>query len=231
MLRNRHELPPGGFIYFEARTNWPPNPENFFAGMDFDRAVAAIIQHRQSNPRYSSDPEWSTDPGTVAKQLDEFTCIRLANNPFFCLGGSSAKKAFSPQGRLAGQVAAFAGAVKGVVGGVGAWLQWVGPSGRVADHSLAEARAEICSTCPQNVPGGLLAFFSIPASELIKEQLEIKTQMQLTTRHDQKLNVCKACLCPLHLKVWAELSFALENLKPESKEKLDPRCWMLKEKA
>ena len=51
----------------------------------------------------------------------------------------------------------------------------------------------------------------------------------LTTPHDSKLGVCKACDCPMRLKVFVPLDKIVGHMLPEAKAALDPTCWILDE--
>jgi UV DNA damage repair endonuclease len=64
----------------------------------------------------------------------------------------------------------------------------------------------------------------------ISEFMQIKNDAKITTSLDAKLETCQACDCPMVLKVHCPLDVILEREKPEHLAKLDPRCWILKEK-
>src|SRR4051812_45477601 len=74
-LKNRQAFPPGGFQYFQAETGW-----NMPGGKTFVDAVAAIITHRQGNPRFGL----SVKEDEVAGQLDTYTCHRINFDVNYC---------------------------------------------------------------------------------------------------------------------------------------------------
>lgn len=210
--------------------------------MDFDTVVRQIQQHRVANPRFAQ--KWATDIESIGNELDLFTCIRIANNPNYCTGGSPPKAARPPLGlrvagsrsggivqRAAAVVERVAVKAKKYYSGVGVLLSWVGSGGKVVTQEQAEARAKVCSECPKNQPGDLDSIFTAIAAEKIRAHLALKNEMDLHTGYDDKLHVCQACLCVCSLKVWVPIGHVLERLKPEMKDELHESCWILKESA
>lgn len=229
MLKSRRIFPPDGWSFFQPQTNWHAPP-----GLSFDDVVEQIIRHRLANPRFAAN--WSVEPAEVAEELDTFTCTRLAMDPNYCAPGvPSPFPAGSPrqasmwvnQSGRGGVVAAG----RKIVAGIGVLVDWLGSGGKPVDNKLAVARAETCSGCPKNEPGGLESFFTAPASELIRKQLAIRQDLQLSTPFDEKLNVCSACLCPMKLKVHTPIEHILKHLLADAETELDPRCWIPREKS
>jgi hypothetical protein len=118
---------------------------------------------------------------------------------------------------------------KQLAAGVNILLDWLGSGGKPVDHALSHGRAAICATCPKNSGGDWRSLFTKPIADKIRQQLEMKNEMQLTTPHDEKLTVCAACACPLQLKVWTPLRHILDHTDAETAGKLDPRCWITRE--
>lgn len=229
-LLQRRVFPPGGFQYTQAQTGWTAPP-----GATFDEVVVAIIRHRQANPRFGLP----TDPEMVANELDMFTCLRLNNDPNYCspMGEPPKPSGLSPQtsptwrARAGQKAAAVAGRVAAGVGkvrvGVRVLLDWLGSGGKPVAPALAEARAAVCAKCPHNKQGGLETWFTAPIAEIIRQQLAVKNDMQLTTSQDAVLWTCDVCICKMDLKVWCPLSFIKENpLPPESVAQLPDFCWL-----
>lgn len=121
------------------------------------------------------------------------------------------------------------GAGKQLAAGVHILLDWLGSGGKPVEPATATARALICSTCPQNKGGDWKAIFTKPVAEKIRQQLEMKNEMSLSTPHDAKLTVCEACSCPLQLKVWTPLPYILAHTDAKTRAALDPRCWITHE--
>ena len=228
MLITRRKTPPGGWKFRQAETRWEnPMP---LAG-SFEEAVERIIKHRQANPRFNLP----TDFETVSTELDNFTCLRLNNDPKQCTdAGGAAKKALAllRQGRLqAGSGSAAGGSsVKRIAAGVQLLVHWLGSGGEPVGQELADARASVCSDCPLNTKGDWKAMFTVPVAEQVRKQLEMRQALKLTTKYDDKLHVCLACLCPLRLKVHAPTEHILDYTASSVWNALDPGCWMTKEK-
>lgn len=221
MLKSRRLWPPGGFSYFQPQTGWSAPP-----GLTFEQVVTEIIKHRKANPRFPLP----TDFDTVAEELDEYTCLRIGGDPNYVASMGTIPKGASlpPRPRAAG-VAGVVGAAKKIGAGVGVLIDWLGSGAKPVESELATARAKVCSDCPQNQQGDFTRWFTVPASNQIRQQVEIKNEMKLATPFDERLHVCEACLCPMKLKVWVPMEYILARLPVESRAALDPRCWMISE--
>lgn len=240
-----HTVPKGGYKYFIPQLGWPKDIEAEFGVQSLDVVAMKIRTMRLANPRFNSQPDWTTDLEAIRQQVSEATAICLHNDPRFCTPGPAAggapKKVGNPLRRswLSQSVAAAIETAREVAGGVGAWLEWLGPTGEVVDQETANRRAHVCAhmldgpdgpkPCPKNQGGGLLAWFSQEGADEVKAMLEVKHQMKLSTPYDGQLHVCSACHCPMDLKVWATLPFMLERLRPAQKADLHPQCWVLSE--
>lgn len=201
------------------------------AWMSFNTLVQAIIEHRKSNPALAKQHQWVMDPVSVANELDAYNtqiCLAHGWTGFIVMQGPSAP--FPPAFRspLKDRLAAAAGSVGRVAAGIQTLLDWLGSGGAPVDQKEAESRAMICSTCPKNEKGDWKRFFTVPAAEQIKLQLEMRNNLSLKTSQDAHLNVCSGCDCVLKLKVWTPMSHVLKYTTEETKKRLDPRCWVLR---
>lgn len=79
-LRDRNQMPPGGFPFKEPSLKWPSKKWNPFR--DFWTIVGEIQMVRVQNPASGLDPSRRT----VAQALDDYTCGRLQNSPRWCKG-------------------------------------------------------------------------------------------------------------------------------------------------
>jgi hypothetical protein len=105
-----------------------------------------------------------------------------------------------------------------------------GAEGPIQDKTLAESRAAVCcAPCPENQAGDWLSFFTVPVSAALRAALSALKHQGLETSRDEGLHVCRACSCPMKLKVWARLPHILKHIPAESKSKLWQQCWVLKE--
>lgn len=226
---NRHTFPAGGgWTFRQPQTAWV-NP---YAMVGFDASVKAIIKHRESNKAITAKHNLRTDYESVANELEEYTRSRLGipltfvppkPNPLWQTGHSAGVAVatnarpswFKQLGRLG----------KGVL----TLANWLGDDGVPVETSLSEQRAAVCTGCPKNVKGDLFSFFTKPASELIRRQLEERKALNLSTTQDEQLGICEACGCPLRLKVHVPLGFIKAHMSTDDTAKLDPRCWITKE--
>lgn len=221
-LKNRQNFPPGGFTFHEPATGWTA-PE----WLSFDATVDRIIQHRQGNPRH----KLSTDRTTVEWELESFNVKRLQSMKgveSYLIEGAvkGSPPSFQPPPPRKEGVAAGA---KKVAAGIGVLIEWLGEGATPVSQGLAESRAKTCVTCEFNKPGGLTAFFTVPAADSIRKTLEVSKEMKLSTRSDDKLNVCSLCLCPLTLKVHVPAKHIEEHTSEGVKKSLPEWCWMKKE--
>ncbi len=192
----------------------------------FDKTVEEIIKHRAKNPAITAKNKLSTDFNEVADELENYTLKRLG------LYDASPKTRSTVGSFVNRAVAAVVGKSKHLAIGAQNLLAW-SDSGKVVPKEVAEARALICTAgapgekrCPMNGSGDWKQAFTAPAAEMIKNQLSAKASMKLATKYDQSLGVCEACSCPLPLKVWSPLEFALRKMSNDTKEKLPEWCWM-----
>lgn len=225
MLISRRTFPPGAWSYFQPHTNWQAPP-----GLTFDQVVDAIIKHRRANPRFGL----STDRAAVETELDEYTCLRLGNDPAYCassLARGPEKKVPSPLrlGAGKGVVAAAVKTVANTVAGIGLYLEWFGNGGPVS-LKLAEERAKVCAKCPENDRQlSIFQHFTAAAAGELMKIMGALSDMHLEVANQAELGVCKACDCPMKAKVWSPLGIVLNHLRPESKSSLDKDCWILSE--
>lgn len=224
-LLDRNKFPPGGFRYYVAQTNWSITP-----WASFDSAVAEIVAHRRANPYIASQNGWSLDPATVANELDAWNaavCQQMGWNAFITEGGATTvnPKTMSSQS-LPPSGASAAGKLSS---GIATIAEWEISGGVLVSQDLAESRAKTCSTCVKNQSGDLTSWFTIPAANLIKAQLEKRNSLKIYTTSDPLLGVCEACACPIRLKVHCPLDIISAKMSPDVRDQLDPGCWILSE--
>jgi len=223
-MKDRNKFPPGGWRFYVPETKWSIQP-----WISFDAAVAQIIQHRQGNTFLTQSKGWSLDPFVVADELDAFNaavCQQMNWMAFISEGGpdTSPPKAMSPSG-LSNALSA-AGKLRA---GLNTIREWEIAGGNLVPQEKADARATTCSTCVKNVRGDLTSWFTVPAAELIRKQLESRNNLKIYTHMDPLLGVCEACACPLKLKVHCPLDIVEAKMRPEDRAALDSGCWILNE--
>ena len=228
MMKSRNAFPPGGWLYTQAATGWSAPP-----GQSFNVVTQALVAHRKANPGLVKQHNWAIDLASVANEVDAFNDARCRAHGWldYVSGGPSDFQwpATSPRSWSRPAVAAGEGSVKRVAAGVKTLLDWLGSGGRPVEQELANVRAERCALCPLNGKGGFERYFTVPASNAIKLQLEIKNDMKLATPSDEKLGICVGCLCPLKLKVFCPLDHIMKEMSEETFGQLHPRCWIIGE--
>ena len=221
-LRDRNKFIPGGFRFLQPQVpRWSITP-----WVSFDTAVQQIIQMRQANPLITSNNGLSTDPVQVGNELDYYNakiCAEMHWNDFIFEGPPGAEP--PPNTTLLSQLAQSA---RRVAAGVNTIAEW-DIDGELVPQELAESRALTCVTCPQNGSAELTDWFTVPAAEVIKKQLERRNDKKIRTNSDPLLGTCEACACPLKLKVHTPIKIINEKMRSEDRAKLDERCWILKE--
>ena len=223
-LKSRMNSPPNGFLYHQKETNWQSWKVAPITQYDFKQLCLALQAHRRANPQY----HLATDLAVIEAEVDQANAVRVAAMPNTesYLMNTEAPVPFlqAPKAKplnAAEKVSALAAGAETVD-------DFLESGEQPVNVEVATERAQICAECPQNGRGDMTRWFTIPASELIRKQLERREQRGLTTMLDGQLGICTACLCPLKLKVHFQLPFILKHMSDDVKKKLDPRCWITK---
>ncbi len=222
-LKSRTQCPVNGF--------WFKQPEVGFDKQywDFEQMVREVQAMRAANPRFNL----STDLNTIRGEADTQNAMRMLsirNADSYVIvdnagGGPLPNRAAShnPSWRNA------VGGVKRVAAGAGVLLNWLGEGLNPVAGELAGARAAVCAGCPQNHAGDWLSRFTEPVANMLRAQIAIRKDLNLTTPDDERLHFCEACSCPLPLKVHVPLKHITDHQSDEVKARLDPGCWIIKE--
>jgi len=219
--------PPHGFSYIEPAAGM----RKPFTG-SFNSVVNQVSSLRRANKYLAEKNGWALDKAGIEYDVEQQNVARCIAHGWTEFLQSEAIATPPPQGELKKNLFGNAvGVTKRVAAGVGVLLDWLGESAKPVDQALAEHRATVCATCPQNGKGGLMEYFTGKAADKIKKQIEIKNDLALKTSHDADLGTCLACLCKLDLKCHVPLKHILAHTSEDVKKKLDPRCWILHEKA
>lgn len=114
--------------------------------------------------------------------------------------------------------------VKHTANGARVLFEWLGDGQEVVSQELAQERAKICIQCPKNVRGGVV---TKAIAWAIKEQTDLKNDLQLKVDGEKSLHSCRVCTCWLRLKIW----LPIEKLRKEQSEnELYPTfCWQRNE--
>jgi hypothetical protein len=217
-LKNRQMQIPNGLQYYQPQTGWKSSPYS-----SFDAICRGVEANRKGNPYICRRDGLSTDYNTICDEVEAFNvaiCVRMGYTDYITGDPSPpisrpAANSFSRSVRLAA--------------GAKTLVDWLKSGADAVEAPLANSRAVICSSCPQNKQGDFTSFFTIPVSEAIRSALENRKSMNLSTPSDGSINVCDACGCPLKLKVHLPIADIAKRMPPESRAALDPGCWILAE--
>ncbi len=225
-LRNRQMQIPGGYRFELKPLKWR-SP----AYASFDTIVNQVQALINSNPKVAQANKWPNDRIGIENWVDSFNaqiCKNNGWNQYIHPDAQPPPKSVAPEFKE--RLRRVAGAVKAVNDGARILLDWERSGDPPVESETAMRRATVCVTCPQNQSGGLTAWFTVPASELIRRKLARLHDLNLKTPLDEKLHVCAACYCPLRLKMHTPMRYIRPMLTNELKSKLPAHCWMLKEK-
>lgn len=234
-LIDRNRQIPNGLRFYQPETQW--NSQKAVGQFpSFSILTQALMRHRQGNPALVAKYNWATDEASVGNEVDAYNamiCMSMGWTKFIVQGGgfepapkSQPLSQIDPR-----QLNAAAGRVRKIWSGVRITNDWIDSGEPAVPSEVSAARAAICAECPINGKGDFTTWFTIPAAESIKRQIQKVSERNLSTPSDEKLNICTACLCPLKLKVHTPIHF----IKPHTSEEVladlrkNPKCWIVSE--
>lgn len=218
-LKNLWQSVPNGFQYTQKETGWS------LTTWDFNELCRAVQKHRQSNPKFGL----SLDLSDIESEVNQVNAQRMMTIPGAEIyvqnsGGSVIASALGKT--IPRRLVVVAEKIGQLNAGRALLAEWKLSGYSPVDSQESNRRAQICSECPKNGTGDLTRWFTVPASERIRKEIEGLRDEKLTTEFDDKLGICEACLCPLKLKVHTPMPLILKHLSPQSRAELDPRCWI-----
>jgi hypothetical protein len=102
---------------------------------------------------------------------------------------------------------------------------WLKHGGEKVPQAVADSRAAVCADCPQNIDRVDCAGCTLAG---IRDLL-VRTVGDVKTASDEKLRVCKVCLCENKAKVWLPIDAIMRSISPEQMTNLPASCWIKKE--
>lgn len=227
-LKNRQTQIPQGLSYLQPETSWRPDRWS-----SFDSIVAQVIAHRRGNPHLIEKNGWSVDPVTVANEVDNYNTRVCEQMGWFNFveGGGPLPTPFPVPGtpQFHNPPHSLLQAVRNVVGGSLAIVDFVASRAEAVPDEQANARAATCSACPLNEKGDWLSTFTRPVAEAIRVKLQQRRGMNLSTPKDAELGVCGVCSCPIPLMIHFPLETKLEHMNKETHDRLPAHCWVITE--
>lgn len=196
-VANVHECPPGGWHYVQ------PESGRVFESYDYSTWINQIRDHRLANG-YPISADWELElQNDLCRRHPEWgnvVCHRLDGKSFPRRLSFSATLSFL---NMLGQ--------------------WVKKGAHFVTQEEAERRANICATCPMNVP---IAFGCAVCYSQVQEVIAWLGGQTKTERDDQ-LGICGICSCSLKPSVHFPLEAQQANLTDEMKEQFKSLgyCW------
>ena len=190
LLLNKNETPSGQWKYTE------PSTGVFFKTYAWDQMIDMVRKHKKGN-QIEMPPDW-------VESLENEVCHQ---NPHLdCFDPEKVKSSCDLSLTVLRRFLATM------------W-HWLKGGGNLVDQSLAESRADICASCPNNKHVHL-CFACKGLTGIVRE-----LKGERGTKRDPELNSCSSCCCVLQVKV----HIPLEAMDDPSIE-YPSWCWMNKEK-
>lgn len=232
-LHSRQRFIPGGFRFRIPALKWEA-PRNASFNSVVDRAIDAL----NANPMVAQQLGWSLEWNAMADRVDEFNakiCAAHGWDEYINADDVPSIPKMNPRDQQTAlqNLRSAAARVKEMVAGAKTLLEWRASGELPVSPELAEKRAAVCAECPLNSDKDWTSWFTVPAAELIRKQVEEAHDLGLKTSLDEKLHCCTACHCPLQVKVWPAIEWITKRLTPDQMTRLrsGKNCWILSESA
>ena len=198
----------------------------------FEEIKAAFAKIVRQNPALAQKFGWPTAPVSQADFLDEREAQRMISHGWSDFVEFSTPLQYAPA-PTTGEKKNWRGVAAAVISGgkaaLAAYRDMYGPHGPV-DSAVAEQRAAVCATCPQNdTTGGLKSYFLDATAGGIMALLGALKDLNVGLAQPEKVGVCKVCSCPLQAKVFARLPIIVDRMPAAQWTQLPPPCWIRKE--
>jgi hypothetical protein len=230
-LKSRQMQIPGGLRFYMPQLNWQASPFQ-----SFDSLVQQIIAVRKGNPHVTAKMGWPTDTASVETEVDNFNtmiCAQQGWTDYIIAAAPAPPPKWTPSQQVQSQASVqnAAAAVKKIWAGAKTLNDWLDSGEPAVAQELADKRAATCAACPLNNTAPLTDWFTRPAAEVLRRQLERVQDRNLVTPDDSKLGTCTACYCANKLKVWTPMKFITPHLAADVIEALKTGngCWIIKE--
>jgi hypothetical protein len=199
----------------------PETGQEFTNLPSLESVIDAVWQHYRANGYSAPSREELTN------RIEEYVCQRV---PAYCGDPEAIAKEEAERGVPKDLRATF----HTVMRGLSTMLRFAGSGWKKVDQSLAEKRAQVCVKCPKNISRVDCTNCNLST---IRDKI-ISMVGKSTTSVDERLLVCKICLCENKAKVHFPLSALLPSVIPEEKKELEAvrtsdgqPCWMISEQS
>lgn len=201
-LYNRHIAIPGDFTW------WCKETKTLISSPTFMDLISDVDRHYKVN---------NLSGGPTPEALEDYNCRDLQTG--FCTEEDGTPVIQESYKMTPQDVLKFTALM----------AQWAFQGMPRVEPPKAEARAQVCIECPLNrdLPTGCRGC----SMKTLRSSI-IKITQGRSTRFDNKLHVCKACLCGLQGKIWLPVELLWKHLSLSRRERLakkdrdDIDCWI-----
>lgn len=219
-VKSKDKSLPGGWRFYQPETRWTARPGSY------ESIVQQVLAHRRGNTRFP----FATDEESVRFEVEQYNVRRCLDHGWLDYLQGQSEPESAPDRSPKAFPRSLLRSVARVAAGGETLVDWIRSKEESVAPELAEERASICAKCVRNSKSkNLLTYFTVPASNAIRRELERRRGWELKTRKDEELGVCTACGCPLELKVHCPFSHIQKHLDEETWKELDAGCWLFKE--
>lgn len=124
--------------------------------------------------------------------------------------------------------------IRSDVKGAQVLADWIG-EGVPVSEVWASHRAMACLSgnngkeCPHHKSPHWWELSKLPVADFIKQQIELKSKMRLSTPYDDKLKMCGACGCALSVKIWVPIKHIVAHTLTKQLDLMPAYCWQRRE--
>lgn len=215
-LKSLTNMPPGGYTYTQPQTQL-----QFRQLIPLPEQARLVSAHRVANGLQNP---------TIAEamvDIENWTCVRLNNDPEWCISDAQKKTASHQFASLLGRgVQAVAESVSKAVTGARILYEWFGEGGKPVEQALAQRRADCCVACPKNSTDRT---WLSGLSEVAHEHLEHRSSIGMKVDREDLLGVCTVCACPMKLKIHTPIHLVAKHTTGTTMADLDnipTACWV-----
>lgn len=233
MLISFNKFPPGGWLIWREDKNRPID----IGGVTFQQAVTEMQRFRAVNPSLGM----SSNPGDIARELEEWTCERIHDDPQYCRPKKKDQEtqtypmSDTSNGRspshvpLLATLAQVARSAANLEAGAVILTEWLGKGGQAVSSQTSNGRSKVCETCPHNHARKGLSSWTGAVADRIKDFVAQKNRLNLHVDNESQIGACDICDCPLALKVWMPIQHIASHTSPKRLSEFPPHCWIPKE--
>lgn len=153
-------------------------------------------------------------PSDLRNRVEDYICARV---PEYC-ASSGGQITYTSEG-----LPGFS--IKNILAGTGTLLRWMAGGAKKVDLSLANQRAEVCTTCRFNQHPEGCSSCNYPTLMSLVNTIVGGSK----TSSDDSLQACVVCGCSLKAKVHLPHDVLMKNMNRDQVQRLPDFCWLITE--